>query len=84
MVFDFVWFGVFPVVFVAHGAREARRGICDSVWMVLDFWFGLGLLSAFVGREARRGVWDSGFGWKMDPSPGPGPFIHNDTLTHEE
>ena len=59
--FDFVWWG-FSVTFVAHGAREARRRVC-----------GRGL-SAFVAREARRGVWDSGVcGGKWTPAPALAP-----------
>ena len=63
----------FSVTFVAHGARAARRGVCDSVWLDVDgfwiFWLGLGVLSAFVAREARRGACDSGFVVGNGPQP---------------
>ena len=65
----------FSVVFVAHGARKARRGVCDSAWNGFGFWFGSGGLLAFVAGEARHGVWDSGFVVGNGPQPWPWPLI---------
>ena len=53
---------------MAHVAREARCGVCDSVWKFLDFWIGLGVLSAFVAREARRGFGFAVCGGKWTPA----------------
>ena len=70
-----ILFDLFFCRVCGHEARMPRRGLAIRCGMVLDFGLVWGVLSAFVAREARRGVCDSGFVVENGPQPWPWPLI---------